>query len=132
MLALASGALPGCGSHCNNGSYADAIGHLAVAAAVCQFGSCVDEGLSIPILGGRVLEPAAYAARPVGYVRLTLQQSGHEIATATTDRAGRFAFTQDIPDGIYDLVLDGDRHVGASRVVLEGRAVSVDVVAVAR
>ncbi len=85
------------------------------------------------VLQGHVLQSGPLGTpQPVQLTRVVLQQSGREIAVATTDRAGQYKFTQDIPEGTYDLVLDSSRHLGASRVVLKGSAQTVDILAVAR
>ena len=131
MLAIALGPVVGCGmwSDNNKAAYADAAGELAVHALSCGIGHCPEPLREYAVVRGRVLERGAVSTLAVENARVVLQQSGREIAIATTDRAGRFAFTQDIPDGTYDLVVDAPRHVGASRVVLEGRARTVDVLA---
>jgi hypothetical protein len=131
MWAMALCPVVGCGmwSDNNKAAYADAAGELAVHAPGCSVGYCPEPLREYAVVRGRVLERGALSTLAVENARVVLQQSGREIAAATTDRAGRFAFTQDIPDGIYDLVVDAPRHVGASRVVLEGRARTVEVLA---
>ena len=84
------------------------------------------------VLQGHVLQSGPLGTQPVEWTRVVLQQSGREIAAATTDRAGQYKFTQDIREGRYDLVLDSSRHLGASRVVLKGSGQTVDILAVAR
>jgi hypothetical protein len=85
------------------------------------------------VLQGHVLQSGPLGTQqPVQLTRVALQRSGREIAAATTDRTGQYKFTQDIPEGSYDLVLDSSRHLGASRVVLKGSAQTVDILAVAR
>jgi hypothetical protein len=128
-LAVMLATVGGCGSDYNRQRYGDAAGALAIAGLVCAVSSCRQYGPDYPILRGQVLEPHDMSPLPLGYVRVTLQQSGHEIAFATTDRSGRFAFTQDLANGSYDLVLDTGRHVGATRVELRGRTVTVEVLA---
>jgi hypothetical protein len=119
----------GCGT---SSDYTDAAGTLAIYALGCSVGGCPESLRSYAVIQGHVLERGPVSSVPVEHTRVVLQQSGEEIAVATTDRTGLFKFTQDIPDGMYDLVLDSNRHDGASRVVLEGRARTVDVIAVAR
>jgi hypothetical protein len=131
MWAMVLGPVVGCGmwSDNNKAAYADAAGELAVYALSCSVFQCPESLREYAVVRGRVLERGPLNTLAVENARVVLQQSGREIAIATTDRAGRFAFTQDIPDGTYDLVVDAPRHVGASRVVLEGRARTVDVLA---
>jgi hypothetical protein len=129
MMAIALGPVVGCGmwSDNNKAAYAEAGGELAVHALGCAVFQCPESLREYAVVRGRVLERGAISTLAVENARVVLQQSGREIAIATTDRAGRFAFTQEIPDGTYDLVVDAPRHVGASRVLLEGRARTVDV-----
>lgn len=126
MGAMVLGQLVGCGT---SSDYTDAAGELAGHALGCSIGHCPESKREYAVVRGRVLERGAVSTVAVENARVVLQRSGEEIAVATTDRAGRFAFTQDIPDGTYDLVVDAPRHVGASRVVLEGRVRTVDVLA---
>lgn len=131
ICVLTLGPVVGCGmwSDNNKAAYAEAAGELALYALGCQAFQCPESLREYAVVRGRVLERGPVSSLAVAHARVVLQQSGEEIAIATTDRAGRFAFTQDIPDGTYDLLVDAPRHVGASRVVLEGRARSVDVLA---
>ena len=102
------------------------------ALACAVYGGCPKSPRTYVVLQGHVLQSGPLGTQPVERTRVVLQQSGREIAAATTDRAGQYKFTQDIPEGGYDLVLDSSRHLGASRVVLEGSAQTVDILAVAR
>jgi hypothetical protein len=70
-------------------------------------------------LRGRAVasEPLGFA--PVPYTRMLVLRGARVVATAATDRDGRFTFTDDIPSGIYDVVLDSDAYEGRTRVLVD-------------
>jgi hypothetical protein len=89
--------------------------------------TCPDSPRTFVILQGQVLAPGRPGAVPLGYARVVLQQDGVQVAVASSDRSGRFKFTQDIDDGYYDLVLDSNLHRGSVPIVLEGKPRTVDL-----
>jgi hypothetical protein len=93
MWAMVLGPVVGCGmwSDNNKAAYADAAGELAVYALSCSVFQCPESLREYAVVRGRVLERGPLNTLAVENARVVLQQSGREIAIATTDRAGRFA-----------------------------------------
>jgi hypothetical protein len=127
VLSVVALAVSGCGT---SSDYTQAAGQLTGYALNCAVFTCPDSPRTYVILQGRVVVAGGPAHLPLGNVRVVLKQDGQPVAVASTDRAGRFKFTQDIADGFYDLVLDSSRHRAGAPVVLEGRPRTVDLQAV--
>jgi hypothetical protein len=113
----------GCASSSND----DAVAKLLQVGIVCAVGQCSPSPRTYVVLRGRVLVPGRFGPAPLGQMRVVLVRDGVPVASAATDRAGRFQFNQDIADGLYDLVLDSTSHQGTTAVLLEGRARTVDL-----
>jgi hypothetical protein len=57
---------------------------------------------------------------PVSYAGLELFRMGKAVASAVTDGHGYFKFTKDLPDGLYELVLDAGDYEGKLTVTIAG------------
>jgi hypothetical protein len=123
-LSVVALAVSGCGT---SSGYGQAAGQLTGYALNCAVFTCPESPRTFVILQGRVLARGRPGPRPVGRVRVVLQQDGLPVAAASTDSSGRFRFTQDIADGFYDLVVDSNLHRGGAPVVLEGRQRTIDL-----
>ena len=93
----------GAWSEYNRQSYGDAAGQAAIAALGCAFQSCPHPQSGYAILRARVREATAFTNLPVQYTRVLHQQSGHEVAAASTSSGLLVTL-----EAVFSLVEDGE------------------------